>query len=408
MNVTDGEAVVGAFSEINMEALKRRELCDSCLGRLVGKVGRGFTNGQRGCMIRERFELAVARTCWLCEGLTREYERFRDLIVARLQSWEFNSFLIGSKVDPAIELREEALWSEAGATRMEAIHSEINREVGKLVWEATRKEVDFNRPDVVAVIDTQFDHVELTISPLFTYGRYRKLRRGIPQTRWPCRKCRGRGCERCNGRGKMYETSVEEIIASAIMRQTGGSCHALHGMGREDVDALMLGRGRPFVLEISRPRFRHVDLNKTVEEINSSGIVEVSNLRPSSKEELVRLKEDRADKTYRVRLRFAEVPDEGKLKKALPLLVAQQIAQRTPLRVSHRRSDLVRLRRVRKVEVTSSEGRVVEMEVTAEAGTYVKELMHGDEGRTTPSLASVLGIPCEVLELDVTQVHDEV
>ena len=48
----------------------------------------------------------------------------------------------------------------------------------------------------------------------------------------------------------MYPTSVEEVLAAEVMKESGGSDHALHGMGREDVDARMLGRGRPFILEI--------------------------------------------------------------------------------------------------------------------------------------------------------------
>jgi len=43
--------------------------------------------------------------------------------------------------------------------------------------------------------------------------------------------------------------------------------------------------------------------------------------------------------------------------------------------------------------------------VRAESGTYVKELIHSDEGRTTPSITERLGGECEVLWLDVEEVH---
>ncbi len=44
---------------------------------------------------------------------------------------------------------------------------------------------------------------------------------------------------------------------------------------------------------------------------------------------------------------------------------------------------------------------------TAQAGTYIKEFVHGDGGRTVPSLASLAGCSeaAEVLALDVMQVH---
>ena len=41
------------------------------------------------------------------------------------------------------------------------------------------------------------------------------------------------------------------------------------------------------------------------------------------------------------------------------------------------------------------------------AGLYIKELVSGDDGRTVPSLASVLGVPARVLELDVIEVSSE-
>ncbi|HEX32361.1 MAG TPA: tRNA pseudouridine(54/55) synthase Pus10, partial [Candidatus Acetothermia bacterium] len=40
----------------------------------------------------------------------------------------------------------------------------------------------------------------------------------------------------------------------------------------------------------------------------------------------------------------------------------------------------------------------------SEGGLYIKELISGDEGRTTPSLSGVLGLPALVTELDVIDV----
>ena len=38
------------------------------------------------------------------------------------------------------------------------------------------------------------------------------------------------------------------------------------------------------------------------------------------------------------------------------------------------------------------------------AGTYVKEFVHGDLGRTRPSVGSLLGCEADILWLDVTDV----
>ena len=42
-----------------------------------------------------------------------------------------------------------------------------------------------------------------------------------------------------------------------------------------------------------------------------------------------------------------------------------------------------------------------------QAGTYIKEFVHSDEGRTQPHLASLLGLgtSAAILQLDVNQIH---
>ncbi len=400
------DEIRAAARSVNWAKLGERTLCDSCLGRLFGKLGHGHTNEERGKVVREIAGLPPG-PCWLCAGLTDRYDRLAQLVAKKLDPWEFDTFLIGSKVDPEMQGREESLWSELALASPEALKSEVNREVGKRVCDLTRKEPSLSNPDLLAIVDTSFDHIDLQVNPLHVRGRYRKLVRGIPQTRWPCNRCHGKGCAKCGGTGKMYPTSVEEILAAEIMRESGGSGHALHGMGREDIDARMLGRGRPFVLEIKEPRRRHLDLAAARDRVNASGQVGVDGFTAATRKDVLAIKSDRVDKTYRVLVRFASPVEEAKLKKEMASLEAQPIAQRTPTRVVHRRTDTTRHRLVRRAEVLSTDGTVAELRITAEAGAYIKELVHGDQGRTTPSLAGLLGVGCEVLELDVVDIHDE-
>jgi len=142
----------------------------------------------------------------------------------------------------------------------EPLKTELNREIGKVCNHDINRPVEFKEPELVAVIDTRFADVTLDIAPMFIAGRYTKQSREIPQTRWPCRICHGKGCARCHGTGKMYMQSVQEIIGDIALEMTGGDANAFHGMGREDIDARMLGEGRPFVLEIDHPRRRNIDL----------------------------------------------------------------------------------------------------------------------------------------------------
>jgi len=48
------------------------------------------------------------------------------------------------------------------------------------------------------------------------------------------------------------------------------------------------------------------------------------------------------------------------------------------------------------------------LRLLTESGTYVKEFISGDNGRTSPSLAAELGVACVVTALDVVRVLDNV
>jgi len=50
----------------------------------------------------------------------------------------------------------------------------------------------------------------------------------------------------------------------------------------------------------------------------------------------------------------------------------------------------------------------MELHVIASAGTYIKELVHGDLGRTTPSIGELLKTEADILQLDVANVFDNI
>ena len=398
--------------EIAGRALER-PLCNHCLGRLFAAVSRGLTNDQRGAIVRfvvpESSPVPPIDGCHVCHGLFSEVPKFAALVEKASRDYEHSTFLVGSKVDPSISERDEQMWTDCGATETESIKGEVNREIGKLVESSLGKAVEFKNPEVVYLVDTMFDRVTANVTPLFVYGRYRKFSRDLPQTRWPCRECRGKGCPRCDGKGKMYESSVQELIGPVLMRLAAGEEDFFHGMGREDIDALMLGNGRPFVAEVRRPRKRSLDLASAEAEINSlaGGRIEVEGLRFSSRDEVRAIKDAASPKTYRVRVRFQQDFDHRKLNDIVRVLAEKPISQLTPNRVAHRRADLERVRTIHRIEVESVEDRDVVFVVEADSGTYIKELMHGDEGRTDPNVAGIVGVPCEVAELDVIWIGDK-
>ncbi len=387
-------------------------LCDSCLGRLFRQIEKGSTNKQKGTLIRNNLKQSKkthAKDCWLCEGLTGETDHFVDLISGALKEYEFDTFLIGSKIDEDIVEREKELWDFISSEDFEPIKMEINREVGKILEEKLGKTVDFEKPDITVIVDTAFDVVNLQIRPLFIYGRYKKFERGIPQTKWPCRICRGKGCSSCNYTGKMYETSVEELISKKALKLTKGNDESFHGCGREDIDALMLGSGRPFVLEIKNPKKRTIDLAILTSEINSytKDRVEISNLRFSDRKEIARIKNAEFQKTYYIVIEGEKPIKKEKLKEVAQILQGKTIKQLTPTRVAHRRANKIRERKIYNCELESVEGSIARLTIETQSGTYIKELVSGDSGRTTPNISEMIGIPCKVKELDVIEIKGE-
>ncbi|MEM0448882.1 MAG: tRNA pseudouridine(54/55) synthase Pus10 [Methanomassiliicoccales archaeon] len=395
------------------------DLCDHCLGRLFARVDTGLSNRERGESLRmavawrraleDRKPLPPHQRCQICDELFEMVPRFAQAVVEKLRSVEFDTFLIGTRIDPLILEKEERLWEMVGQDRAEPIKAEMNQEIGKAVQGMIPQEVDFSSPDVVALVDTRFCHVELDVSPLFIYGRYRKYSRAIPQTRWPCNRCRGKGCTKCNNTGKMYQTSVQEIIGEPIRKWAEGTDHFFHGMGREDIDARMLGNGRPFILEVREPKRRRLDLEALENEINMAGkgVIDVRDLRFSSRDEVRRIKLAIPDKEYRVRVQFESKVNKEQLDEVVQSLKRIRITQQTPARVAHRRADLAREREIKGLVLEEFDGSSATFRLRTEAGTYVKEFIHGDSGRTIPSLAERLGIPCSVEWLDVIEIADQ-
>jgi tRNA pseudouridine synthase 10 len=386
-----------------------RPLCDECFGRLLGRWGHGLTNPERAERMRRALDAAPGAggsPCAVCGGTFARLGTWAERAVRAADGIEWHRFTCGSRWDPERLAVEEALWAELGSAWGESARAAFNRELGKRIAAATGAEGGPSRPDVVFLADVPIGRVAVTISPLYLRGRYRKLDRSIPQTRWPCRHCSGRGCVHCGGSGRTYPTSVEELVAAPFVAAARAEGTRFHGMGREDIDARMLGRGRPFVLELLRPRVRTLDLAALGRDLgpDARGRVEVADLGPAEGDDVVRLKEAAPEKSYRVGV-AGNVP-LGKVKEALSIVVGRTIAQRTPARVAHRRSDRVRARRIVDARlVDEAEGRFT-VELRTEAGTYVKEWIEGDGGRTEPNLAALVGAPLRVEFLDVLEIHD--
>ncbi|MEM2567236.1 MAG: tRNA pseudouridine(54/55) synthase Pus10 [Candidatus Bathyarchaeia archaeon] len=433
-----------------LQMLEKHPLCDHCLGRQFAFLGHGMENDERGKSIKSVLlmeaqaivrtkkdegtrilkilaangfcksalealrrmgkcvsEKKVAKTCFLCGNSFEIVDDLAKKAVEKLQEYEYSNFLVGIELPVEVEEREDEFKARFDVEYGENIRLEFGRILGKKIAVYGQKPVEHRKPDVVVLINPVTSEIRVQVNPLYIAGRYKKLVRGIPQSKWFCTNCYGKGCEKCNWTGKRYSESVEELVSEPILAATGGTKTAFHASGREDVDARMLGKGRPFVIEIAQPRKRFLNLKEIEEAINAhaKSKVEVSELRFVDKDFVRKLKKaESAQKEYRVTVEFEKEISDADLKLLEEKLSGTVIKQRTPLRVLHRRADLTREKYIYKVKAKRLSPKRAELKVRCQGGLYVKELVTGDEGRTTPSVSEILGNKAKPIRLDVLKV----
>lgn len=299
--------------------------------------------------------------------------------------------------------------------------------------------------------------VRARAAPLFVGGRYLKLQRDVSQSPFFDEKGDRRGRTSVQEEiervvlplfgGQKVEGEAgeggEEAAAAATgeqgdeaSQQRPGGCDGCKFItaGREDLDVRCLGKGRPFVLEIANARLRgggppsQKALDGAREKLRESACgVELDALSMVGKKELVAIKEGETSKqkSYEAlcwlpvevddavlaavngAVRRAEEEEEGgggegagenksKGKKGKGLVLQQT----TPARVEHRRAMLVRPRAIHEMSAVRVPGEPQQLllRLRTQAGLYVKEFVHGDGGRTVPSLVDVAGVREKLLE----------
>jgi len=140
-------------------------------------------------------------------------------------------------------------------------------------------------------------------------------------------------------------------------------------------------------------------------------------LRISNKSEVVRVKDAAADKSYHICFKLLNIDDEGnefeiqltdeEIISKISELNGAELNQRTPKRVSHRRADKIRKRKIIDLYEIKVDDKIVEFKLRAQSGTYIKEMVTSDHGRTDPSVAKLLDLKCEVEWLDVLDIHSD-
>uniref|UniRef100_A0A1B0DJ26 tRNA pseudouridine(55) synthase n=1 Tax=Phlebotomus papatasi TaxID=29031 RepID=A0A1B0DJ26_PHLPP len=251
-------------------------------------------------------------------------------------------------------------------------------------------------------------NVSIVGPTVFFAGRYQKLSRELSQTPWILNDER------------MVLHSVQETIMEQLQKtdfcSTNRTLYGKQGQvkfsasGREDVDVRCLGRGRPFVIEVSDCRVSKLYPNWAAQiesQIAKSGTVAVRDLQTVDRGQLVHIKEGEENKRKMYRaLCLLEFPADVSVLHKLNIVTEFTVDQLTPIRVLHRRPLIKRPRVIYSVKtrLSTDHNRLLVIDIQTQAGTYVKELVHGEFGRTVPSLASIIGQKIDILALDVMDI----
>ncbi|KAG8231956.1 hypothetical protein J437_LFUL008876 [Ladona fulva] len=262
-------------------------------------------------------------------------------------------------------------------------------------------------PPEIPTNSAQYSQTTCYHNSIYVAGRYNKFSRVLSQTPWVI-----------DGERRV-ESSVQELICTCLIRESKAQDAKFSASGREDVDVRTLGKGRPFAVELVNPHRVHLtplELKALQDEINenSEGKIAVRDLQIVSKDELSELKdgEEGKGKRYAALCVALTHPAPGALESLPEKAKDLVLHQKTPIRVLHRRPLAERLRTIFDASAEAlpsnsngDERLYFKLKVRTQAGTYVKEFVHGDFGRTQPNLGSLLGVEVDILALDVEEVE---
>ena len=239
---------------------------------------------------------------------------------------------------------------------------------------------------------------KIEIAPFYLYGNYIKLDREIGQTQFS------------KDGVKLSLTSVDEELKKFlknIFLNKEEECVFSAG-GREDRDVRMLGHGRAFIYTIYNAKKHYsLDFNSINTELNKTlKKVQVNGLRLCDKKYFQVLKRAENEK-IKLYLAFIWTKEDitkevcDKINKIKDL----KINQITPLRVLHKRVLKTREKIIYELNIKEIYNKhFMTVEIKSSAGTYIKEFVNGDLGRTYPSMCDIIGNDCDIIQLDVEDI----
>lgn len=351
-----------------------------------------------GLSVKEQWKILTFHPLELIVGKPYNHNGPFDVKIRfSIENSDEDNKLLDSRTTPVPDIKIKRLSKKARMQKEVQEKGFTKPNVDQLLNEASYEKMQefYTLPFKRQLCETQ---TECAHDPIYLAGRYLKFSRTLPQTAWII------------GGERRIISSIEEIIGNVLKKELGAAEFTFTASGREDVDVRCLNEGRPFIMEFYEPKrtaFTKQEMLHYQKLINlSTQDVAVKNLQYITRNQTKLIREGQEDKSkeYSSLCYCYSKIDESDIQK-LNEIATLKIFQKTPIRVLHRRTLLTRERTISNVRAELVDDHHFRFKLTTQAGTYVKELVHGDLGRTEPSLCTILNKECDILELDVEAVN---
>ncbi len=355
------------------EILKKYDICDDCLGRQFHELNPKIPNKEKGKILRnyailnstyngEKIEFKKNENCCLCNNIFSRIDFYVQEVKKELNKYEYETFLIGSKIPPELISKEEDFWEENGVDLCEAIKSDFNRALGISVRKEINRKMKFENPDIMAVVDLEKNKINLQISPLYIQGSYKK---------------------------KTTKGKVQTLIENILLKHTQSTEAVFYSIGRLEQNVIT-SCYRPFVIMLRNPKIRKPKLTKMRAEINKLKSVAVSGLSYSDKDSIDKLKNEKITASYKITIEFRKKFKEDEIKE-----IKKKLINLRNQRVLQFLKQKTRNPYIRRLNV-KVEGKKFIIDVESTVGFSVNSFL---DGKSKPNLTKLIGREFKVKEI---------
>ena len=371
----------------NVRDLADQGVCPKCIARLLSLTPQE---------VRE-YKLPDVENCAACSGILDSLEQIKEAAREAIGRYTFHDIQV--EIPYALLSKDNSVVNRLKCSPSCTLKNFVK---GKIMV-ALRKSRE--GPVLhIGITDKNTFNCELQWPNLYITGRYFKRSRRVSHSRF------------------MPGSPVSSVEGELISRFSGlVECSELRfqSAGREDMDVRMLGSGRPFCITIVNPVpddklpapqtkdvFARGFGERLPKEVTCEYGVSATDLEITWREPDV---EPKLVKCYRCVVYCSKTVTPEMLER-LSQLKNVDILQRTPCRVAHRREMMDREKKILAFEYQTVSDHFFVLDLKTSSGTYIKEFVNSDFGRTKPCLGDLMSpnepMECQLLQLDVVYVGE--